>query len=823
MIFKMKKFSLNIISGICLILFSFLNNYQKINAQTYNNEWIVYGQDYYKIKVVEEGIYHIPYTLIQSQTLWTDVNGSDFMLFKNGQQVPIYVSTLGGFTNSDYIAFFGEGNDGSMDSDLYVEENWQLNPYKSLFNDTAVYYLTVNPAISAKQHYQNVDNDLTDLPETEAYCFYTSHINYSSFFSKGKPGYIKGKQIHFADFEESEGFTSGLISTGVELTFKMNTPAVYMGTDAPFPIIKSKITGMNDVQDVLPDHHVTIKLNGKEKQNLTFDGFDNVALSFNVFVADLTSPQSDFTIHSVGDLANKDFNSIPYLQIQYPRQFDFDGAGYVRFGLDDVNMEKYLEIQNFNTDNQKVFLYDLSNAQRMEAIAEDGLLKCKLPAGNNDKNRDIVLVNESNIKTVDQLIHRSFTDFNKFENQGDFVIIAPSKFKPAVEEYAKHRRSLSGGLYDVAVIYTEELYDQFAYGIDKHPLAIRQFINYGLQHFDSIPSHLLLIGKAIPYNQWKEADNYERCLVPSYGTNPSDNMLAIINSNFYLPQVAVGRLPVENINQLNAYLEKVKQYDADLSPLNCKDDMLWRKNYLNIIQSNYISESKIKNPIGEGYQSFLENSGFHANTVDTFKVIDTEPIDYPAFDTLINKGLGLITYIGNTGETEEQWHINISEADKLTNEGRYPFIMANTNKLGNIHLAGDQSNYMAFDYVFHPQKGAIAYWDNAQTTYHENAGQLSQQIIEYFAEEDYGQSFGHAFVRAIEDFYISDFQTEDDFIMKSMAQFFTLTGDPALVVSSRKAAEYLTSNEEVTYWNPANGHPILSNPQNCDGTIWKIS
>ena len=97
-----------------LLLFSvFLGNTeaQIINGQDtlYGNEWIDFDQSYFKIMVAEDGIYRVSQQVLASANLPIgQVNGSQFQLFHNGVEVPIYLTTDGLLGSGDYFEFFGK-------------------------------------------------------------------------------------------------------------------------------------------------------------------------------------------------------------------------------------------------------------------------------------------------------------------------------------------------------------------------------------------------------------------------------------------------------------------------------------------------------------------------------------------------------------------------------------------------------------------------------------------------------------------------------------------------------------------------------------------
>ncbi|MCH5600628.1 hypothetical protein [Niabella ginsengisoli] len=113
-------------------------------AQQFNNEWIDYSKTYYKFKVGSNGLYRIPQSVLAAANL-SNTNVAAFQLWRNGQEIPIYTSSqTGTLPAAGYIEFWGEANDGKPDQILYRNPNDQINNSKSLFTDSAAYFLTVN-------------------------------------------------------------------------------------------------------------------------------------------------------------------------------------------------------------------------------------------------------------------------------------------------------------------------------------------------------------------------------------------------------------------------------------------------------------------------------------------------------------------------------------------------------------------------------------------------------------------------------------------------------------------------------------------------------
>src|SRR5205085_792536 len=114
-----------------------------------------------------------------------------------------------------------------------------------------------------------------------------------------------------------------------------------------------------------------------------------------------------------------------YIQITYPRQFNFDITSTFPFKLDAAVGQRYLVVTGFNSQSSQAVLYDLTNHLRLIGVA-GGLdtLKFLLPAATGERNLVMVANTTSIISSVTTLQPRTFTNFSSVANQGDFIIIS---------------------------------------------------------------------------------------------------------------------------------------------------------------------------------------------------------------------------------------------------------------------------------------------------------------------------------------------------------------------------------------------------------------
>ncbi len=212
-------------------------------AQTYNNEWIDFSKTYYKFKVGQTGLYRIPEAVLASAGL-ANVPAQDFQLFRNGKEVPVYTSVPNGVLGgADYVEFWGCINDGAPDNPLYRNPAYQHTQHWSLETDTAVYFLTVNPA-GAAFHYINTTNDTTGTTLTVEPWFLYKAGGY--FKTQINPGFaqIIGEYVYSSSYDIGEFWSTAFIAPGSPLTDVQNNLFVYAG--GPDATLKFGMTGCAD-------------------------------------------------------------------------------------------------------------------------------------------------------------------------------------------------------------------------------------------------------------------------------------------------------------------------------------------------------------------------------------------------------------------------------------------------------------------------------------------------------------------------------------------------------------------------------------------------
>lgn len=288
-----------------------------------------------------------------------------------------------------------------------------------------------------------------------------------------------------------------------------------------------------------------------------------------------------------------------------------------------------------------------------------------------------------NVNTVASLQQENFVNYSLAANQGDYLIISNSALYNNgsgvnnVDLYRAYRSSSTGGGFNAKIYDIDQLVDQFAYGIKKHPLAIKDFIQYVANTFTVKPKYVFLIGKGITYNDYtvNQSGPYadKLNLVPTFG-NPASDILLSSPYQSTLPTIPIGRLSAIAGNEVGIYLQKVKEYEAaEASTTQTLSNKLWMKNVVHVVGGKDSSESNLFSFYMNQYKNVIIDTLYGAK-VETFSKTSNSTVQLISgqrIEQLFNEGIGILSYFGHSSSNTLEF--NLSDPSVYHNQGRYPF------------------------------------------------------------------------------------------------------------------------------------------------------
>jgi len=756
-----------------ILLFTFQAEAQFWNGtdSLYGNEWIDFGQTYYKIEVAEDGVYKLSQQdLLNAGIPASVLRGSHVELYHEGEQVPVHVTTNGVFAGSDYLAFYGEKNDGQFDTHLYESPTKSLNTEVSLFNDTSSYFLSFSTG--SHKRFNEVTNNLSGLPAKDNYYLHKEAQVFGAKYHKGTPVSPAITTRFLSGFQPAEGYSKGFVGGNLQ-TFALPVTNLYpSGPATEFEVRLG--TWINS-------HALQLRVDGTTKISDNFYGIDVKSYNFN---HPSSSIGSSVSLDIQGMNAGDDRQIVSYIFMTYPRAFDFDNQTSFEFIVESSMSKRYLEINNFNHGGTAPILYDRTNEIFINTTLSGSMVRIALPPSTT--NHDLVLVSTgAGFKTPPVISTKNFVDYSV--NQGEFIMISSSEFIGPnggghIQAYANMRTAAGT---PAIIVDVQELYDQFAYGIDRHISGLRNFSHFAEDNWTNA-KYLFLVGKGreYPSTRFTIPANLK---VPTFGYPPSDNLIsAHVGSN--VPSLSTGRIAAQSPADLQLYLNKVTEYEAQLNAPPTAANHDWTKRIVHLRGGDDVIRGTIESYMND-YRGIAEDPRMGAeviafeNTPDD--VLTTSPSEQLV--DVVNEGVSFITFFGHSSSFSFDYSLNPPE--EFDNQGKYFTLMALGCNAGNLHVA---NRSISEDYVLIADKGAVTYLSTVSLSNLPNLNVYADAFYKNMAITNFGEGIGTLIKQTIADtdpFY--------NFATGIINQGMTLHGDPSITMYQKTGVDYAVNGDDT--------------------------
>ena len=768
-----------------LLLVSSLQAQMPTGVDTlYGAEWIVPGQVYYKIKITEDGVYRLNYSALQTAGVPLNSPGSQYQLFQQGKEVPLFVSTgASPLQTNAYLEFVAQKNRGELDRFLFeTPESDQFNPRYSLVSDTAVYFLTIAKTGTPTLRYTNHLNDWNNLPSKILSCRKVNSTVFSEQFNHTR--YDFENLVAYSSYDMGEGFGSAF-SGNREVDFSLDKLPATGATPAQVSLRLCT----NQVSVAQPIRLRSIRndaVNNADGQWLLNDtlgryevGAYSGAIASTAMARSMKIRLENLAAGSGGAI------TLAYVDLEYSADFSFNQNAVARFWVDAQAQRSYYEITDFDGgDAPIVYLQNPQLRVPLEAIGS-GQYRFTLPA--LAQKTELWLINTTKaVKEITQISPRTFEDYGNA--RANFIIISHQSLRKDaqgrdnVEEYAAYRRSSTGGGYQVLIADVQQIFDQFGYGIADHPQALRNFGAFLKKY--SQPKYILLIGHGIEYNllRQRNAEMRPEHFIPTFGTPGSDNLLFAPNGKL-ASFVPIGRLAVLESSQIRDYLSKLKEYDQALDGPRDAQSLAWRKRVLHISGGNAGG-----NEIGT-FQARLQRSGAVLSNNDFGAIVTTvskqsaETVVTSTAEEIINAvnaGVAIKVFLGHGAVTNTDF--GLDDPFLFNNTGRYPLIFSLGCLTGKLY---DRQNSLSERFILTPKHGGIGYIASS--------GFANDGALEFFLTQFYQALGGPNYLDGVGDMTNvarRSLEGINSFIFRSMGEQLSFHGDPAVRLNRYKGPDF---------------------------------
>ena len=720
-----------------------------------------------KILVDHEGFFLLPQSMIVSAG-W-DVSSLDprfFRIVGPSGEIPIRVigEEDGSFDLNDAVEFWGEPL-----WDRSSPDGIRLN----IFTTENVYWLELGekPGLRLGQEEGFLSNTNPQSVVFSQSCPFTQHVEKDFYF---------GRFPYATDVDQADHWLfSGPIVGGEkkEFFFKLNSPDLY----APeLAVIKIKMRGQSQTLQV---HPVEIYLNDRRVASGEWQGNQSVVLESDGFSPTfLKEEENCITIVNRSEAGEFAQLYLDWFEITYPKLYQANDD-YIKFYPPKYSAGKVcrFEIDGFSRSNIEVYKKGVSKifGSKVETVIDSlGQTRYRVTFEDRivDQKTEYIALASDKKSIPDSIALVEDTGLLSDNMGADCIIIVPSD--SLGEENLKDLIELreSQGLV-VKVVKVDDIYNTFSRGIPT-PEGIREFLKYALLHWSPVPKYVLLVGDGTINNR---ASTEQGNFIPvpiyqtvKYGAAASDHWYTLLK-NDALPDIAIGRLPVRNRQELKDIVAKIVGYQTTPSAP-------WKNQYL-LIGTDPVfrtqSETLIHNvisPCFEPERLYLcgdPSDPYVGGTEDLLKCL--------------KKGALFVNFRGHGGGAVWGNLLNLDDAELVDNKGKLPVITSMTCFTGDFS-SGRKS--LGEVLVSQRETGAVAFWGATGVGWVLNDYYLLTEFYNIMmAQPDL--TLGDMIKEAKTSYLL----THTGSLPLSEVYQFTLLGDPALKIPIPKEKPFTLANQ----------------------------
>lgn len=792
-----------------ILLLSFL--YVHTSQAQYGREWIVPGQNYWKIPVAEKGIYAIPFASLSAAGVPMS-DPTKLQVWFRGVEQSILV-------NASTAYFYGQGNDGTLDSLIYEPMNAQPNKFYSLFSDTTYYFVTVG-SVNGKRLTSNVG--VAGVAQN----YHTQDIT-QVFTDQYTEGLLHSVETYYSAGDFGEGWVGpGIYQSGStpNVSTQYNLPVTNLSGAISNAELEIVFVGLNT-----QTHRIQVLLgtnpNAPDATYTVPDFFGRTSATFKQSIPTslLTNNQPlSIFIKLIGTVVVPDYISVAHVSLRYPQTMNVSSGTFATLYPVKDNQDKSMTIGGFSNGAQ---LWDITN--------EGAYTFVNYTFGGGNATFDLGATSKKLIyaSAFKSIIGIQSVDVSPYATGSEMLLITHNKLMSSAIDYANYRQSITGGNMSVLLAEINKLYNLYSYG-EKHPIAIKRFCKEQMDLGN--PKYLFIIGKGVNLNYYGNTDsggkyyrkdpqafinntyfdpagaNYRmEDLVPTYGF-PASDLHFSITDNTYKAKLATGRLSARTDADVLQYLDKVRVTE------NLDSNQIWRKHLIHLSGGRNPGELTAFRNVVAGFTVIAESPVFGGKVVRSFsKDLSAGAVDSKLINSIadeMNKGVSYVTSYGHSSP-------NILDLDigKVSNPvygynnvNKYPLLFANGCESAEFFLESS----IPEDWIMTPKKGAVLAMGHAHIGYTNVLANYTSLFYKLnFNDVRYiNYSIGDIHKKTIDSFVVL-YGLQD--INKAQVTQFGLQGDPSMKIYKPSKTDYAISGdnevgERKSFLKSDDGKPITA-------------
>ena len=614
--------------------------------------WIDYNSIYFKFGIAKNGVYRITKSNLDAYGISTSsIDPRTFKLFESGKEVKIIVKGQddGIFNDNDYIELWGKKNYPAISYQVINLDNQEYNEYLNRYTDTTNYFLTWDG--DQGKRVDTLSTSISSVIDTIDYYTQLLHAENQTTLqfcnideiANQTPSWLKNKSWYW-----------NLLITQQTFSFSLNN--IYPNKNAS--IFFKLISLASNIST--NSHQVKLLLNNSLIDSNSVDRFKQLILSGEVNSSNLLSGTNQIILQNLPNGSSPNALITDWYDVEYPQYLKLiSDSLYFKIANDVSPGIKILKIGNATQSNYRIYKVkpDFKVISNYLITSSTLLFADTVLPGD-----EYYVISGERYLTPKFYYLKNFVNIRNITQQTDYVSITHPKFLGSVQNYVQtisNIYNLSTSIYSVY-----DIFDEFSYGY-PYAEAIRLFSNVLYNNAqDPKPRYLTLIGDANYDYKYFTGSVAGRNYVPAFGYPVSDNWYTVWDPSAPpIPQLKVGRIPINESSELDFYLDKIENNES-------KPFDEWNKRYLlfsgGIDPSEYVTLKAVNDSLVTNYISPKPIAGKYTHFYKTISPpSDFGPYTPEEIQNAISLGGLFISYIGHSGTAT--WDNSINSTDQLYN------------------------------------------------------------------------------------------------------------------------------------------------------------
>jgi len=704
----------------------------KVKKQGFSGRW-------YKIPIIEEGIYRIDKNWIEDNRIDVQSNNpKNIKIYNNGgynlpsgldsplhtefneNHIYVHGEADNSFDESDYILFYARGPEGWKWNEDYTNINYYINSY----NKKNIYWLNIGSSGKGKRMSQNT---ITDNQSVNIYS-YTDRYHYEeekfNIFGSG----LEWLSTEFtpSSFSKKYNFNVSDFSENGEAKLKIRLK----GGSENVHSFKIDINNQHLLNTGNFSHFSNFKIE-ENIQDKIVNGDNEISIMCTSEKEGAISYLDWFEIHYKRELKCKD----NVLKFESPIGF----SGKAKFNLVGFTQPSNVMILDITR-------YDSVNILNFQI--KDGIINF---TDIIDKNvvKTYLAMDKGKIKPSPEPKQVTFSNLKEIQNGFEYVIIAYDEFSEACIPLKELRQSCPDEPLTTEIFKISDIYNEFSFGM-VDPIAIRNFMRYAIINWDTKPKYLLLVGDG-HFDFKNNLGGSPPVYIPPFeidgnsyiSSRATDDWFTYLSGDDFDMDISVGRLTSNSKSETESIINKIVKYETEpefgiwkSTVTLTADDEFGNQGFNNedihTIESEELATKYLPDFLNINKIYLMEYEGEQSSS--SFHLEKPEAAD-DLIET-INNGTLVINFFGHGTPTRwahEKLLIYERDFSKIRNESRLPLWVVATCDFGHYDTPEFQS--MSEELLSKNNGGGIAILSTNRAVYADPNAVFTKILFKYLFNE----------------------------------------------------------------------------------------